>query len=70
MHACTQSKQFASAIDRTGNINFTENRIGKSFFFFFQDSKETCSLIFVSVIRKGTSGKYSIRENNTHVCVH
>ena len=66
MHAGTQSKQFASTIDRTGNINFTENRTGKSFFF-SQDSKETCSLIFVSVIRKGISGKCSIRENNTHV---
>ena len=34
VQAGTQANQFASAIDRTGNItNFTENRSGKSFFF-------------------------------------
>ena len=48
----TLANQFASAIDFAGNItNFTENRAGKSFFF-SEDSKETCPLIFVSAIRK------------------
>ena len=51
VQADTQVNQFASGIDRAGNItNFTENRAGKVF---SQDSKETYSLIFVSVIRKG-----------------
>ena len=53
VHAGMQANQFASAIDSAGSItNFTANRTGKSFFFFSQDSKETCYLIFVSVIRK------------------
>ena len=48
VQAGAQANQFASAIDRVGNItNFTENRASKSFVF-SQDSKETCSLIFVS----------------------
>ena len=52
VQAGTQAKKFASAIDHAGNIkNFTENHAGKSFFF-SEDSKETCPLIFVSVIRK------------------
>ena len=52
VQAGTQANQFASAIDCTSNItNFTENHTGKSFFF-SEDSKETCPLIFVSVIRK------------------
>ena len=35
VQAGTQANQFASAIDRADNItNFTENRAGKSFFFF------------------------------------
>ena len=52
VQAGTQANQLASAIDRTDNItNFTENQASKSFFF-SQDSKETCSLIFVSVIKK------------------
>ena len=51
MQADTQANQSASAIDRTGHItNFTENRASNSFF--SQDSKETCSLIFVSFIKK------------------
>ena len=52
MQAGIQANQFAYVIDYAGNItNFTENRTGKSFFF-SEDSKETCPLIFVSVIRK------------------
>ena len=52
VQAGTQANQFDSVIDCAGNItNFTENRTGKSFFF-SEDSKETCPLIFVSVIRK------------------
>ena len=52
VQAGTQANQFASVIDCAGNItNFTENHAGKSFFF-SEDSKETCPLIFVSVIRK------------------
>ena len=52
MEASTQANQLASAIDRAGNItNFTENGASKSFFF-SQDSKEKCSLIFASVIKK------------------
>ena len=47
-----QANQLVSAIDRAGNItNFTENRASKSFFFSL-DSKETCSSIFASVIKK------------------
>ena len=43
----------ASMIDYAGNItNLTENCASKSLFFFSQGSKETCSLIFVSVIKK------------------
>ena len=68
MQAGTQANQFANVIDHTGNItNFVGNRGGKSFFF-SQDSKETRYLIFVSVIRKGLSGKHSICENNTYIC--
>ena len=52
MQAGMQANQLASAIDRVGNItNFPENRANKSFFFSL-DSKETCSLIFSSVIKK------------------
>ena len=52
IQAGMQANQFASAIDCTGTItNFTENRAGKSFFS-SDDSKETCPLIYVSVIRK------------------
>ena len=52
VQAGMRANQFASVIDHAGNItNFTENRTGKSFFF-SPDSKETCSLILVSVIRK------------------
>ena len=52
MQAGMQANQLASAIDRAGNItNFPENRANKSFFFSL-DSKETCSLIFSSVIKK------------------
>ena len=51
VQAGMQANQFASVIDCTGNItNFTESRADISFF--SQDSKGTCSLIFVSVIRK------------------
>ena len=40
--AGTQASQFASAIDRAGNItNFTKNHVSKSFFF-RDDSKEIC----------------------------
>ena len=70
VQAGTQANQFASAIDSAGNItNFTENRAGKNFFF-SQDSKEICYLIFVSDIRKGISGKHPICENNTYECFH
>ena len=52
MQVGMQANQFASAIDCAGNItNFTENCTGKSFLF-SENSKETCPLIFVSVIRK------------------
>ena len=52
VQAGTQVNQFASAIDCAGNIKiFTKNRASKCFFF-SEDSKETCLLIFVSVIRK------------------
>ena len=50
MQVGKQANQSASAIDCAGNINFTEHRAIKSCFF-SQDSKETCSLIFVSVIK-------------------
>ena len=70
VQASTQANQFARAIDRAGNIiNFTEIHAGKSFIF-CQDLKETCSLISVSLIRKGISGKHPICENNTYVCFH
>ena len=70
MQAGTRVNQFANVIDHAGNItHFVGNRGGKSFFF-SQDSKETRYLIFVSVIRKGISGKHPIRENNTYVCFH
>ena len=46
VQAGMQENQFASAIDCAGNItNFTENRTGKSFFFFLKKK-------LVSVIRK------------------
>ena len=68
--AGTQANQFTSTINRIGNItNFTKNRAGRSFIF-SQDSKETCSLILVSAIRKGISGKHPIHKNNTYVCFH
>ena len=52
VQAGTQANQFASVNDCAGNItNFTENCSGKSFFF-SEDTKETCPLIFVSAIRK------------------
>ena len=52
VQAGMQANQFASTIDCAGNItNFTENRAGKSFFF-SEDLKEICPIIFVSVIRK------------------
>ena len=52
LQAGTQANHLTKANDYAGNItNFTENRAGKSFFF-SEDSKETCPLIFVSVIRK------------------
>ena len=42
VQAGTPANQFASAIDRAGNItNFTESCAGKSFSF-SEDSKETC----------------------------
>ena len=48
----THTNQLVSATDRPGSINnFTKTRASKRFFF-SQDSKETCSLIFVSVIKK------------------
>ena len=48
VQAGMQTNQFASMIDCAGNtIHFTENCATKSFFF-SQDSKETCSLIFLS----------------------
>ena len=56
VQAGTQANRLASTIDRAGNItNFTENRASKSFFF-SQNSKETYSLIFVSVIKKVYQG--------------
>ena len=52
MQARTQANQLANAIDRAGNIkNFTENCASKSCFF-SKDSKDTCSLISVSIIKK------------------
>ena len=52
MQAGMQANQFASGIDCTGNItNFTENCAGKSLLI-SGEPKETCPLIFVSVIRK------------------
>ena len=60
-----KANQLASTIDRAGNkTNFTENRASKGFFF-SQDSKETCSLIFVSH-KKGVSVKHTIHANNTY----
>ena len=51
VQASKQANQLANVIDHVGNIiNLTENCASKSFF--SQDSKETCSLIFVSVIKK------------------
>ena len=47
-----QANQLASAVDHAANItNLTENRASK-IYFFSQDSKEMCSLIFVFVITK------------------
>ena len=58
----TQATQLTTAINRAGNItNFTENRASKSFFF-SQDLKATCSLIFVSVIKKVYQGNISFRK--------
>ena len=52
MQAGTQANQLASTIDCAGKItNFTKNDTSKSFFF-SQDSKEMCSLIFVSLNKK------------------
>ena len=52
VQAGTQADKFVSAIDCAGNIaNFTKNLTRKSFFF-SQDSKEMCSLIFAFVIKK------------------
>ena len=52
LQAGTQANQLASIIDCTGKIkNFTKNDTSKSFFF-SQDSKEMCSLIFVSLDKK------------------
>ena len=52
MQAGTQANQLASVIGLAGNItNFTKNCTSKSFFS-SQNSKETCSLISVSVIKK------------------
>ena len=49
----TQTNQLACAIDHAGNVTiFTENHRSKSFFY-SQDSKETCSLIFMFVIEMG-----------------
>ena len=51
VQAGTQANQLASAIDCASDItNFIE--IVRAKVSFFQDSKETCSLIFVSVIEK------------------
>ena len=51
MQAGKQANHLTSAIGRAGNITkFTENRASK--IFFPQDSKEICSLIFVSAIKK------------------
>ena len=67
----TQTNQLTSPIYRTGNItNFTKNHASKSFFL-SQDSKEMCSLIFVSAIKKGVSGKHSVSKKDTYyVCFH
>ena len=47
VQAGMQANRLASTIDCAGNItNFTENHANKSFFF-SQDSKEMCSIIFV-----------------------
>ena len=47
-----QANQLASVIDGAGNkTNFIKNRASK-IFFFSQDSKETCCLVFVSIIKK------------------
>ena len=54
VQASKQANELASAIDRVGNINLTENCASKSFF--SQNSKETCSLIFVSAIKKVYQG--------------
>ena len=52
VQASTETNQLTSAIDRAGSTtNFTENCASKSFFF-SRNSKETCSLIFVSVIKR------------------
>ena len=65
VQAGMQANRLASAIDCAGNItNFTENHASKSFFF-SQDSKDMCSLIFVCH-KTDVSGKHPIRENNTY----
>ena len=52
VQASKQASQLASAIDCVENItSFRETWASKSFLF-FQDSKETCSLMFVSAIKK------------------
>ena len=61
VQAGMQANQFASVTDRAGNItNFTENRTGKSFFFLKTQKRFVTYLIFVSVIRKGISGKIQL----------
>ena len=70
MKASAQANQFASAIDRPGNItNFTENRARKCFFF----SRLNIDLLIDFCVchkKREISGKYPIRENNTYVCSH
>ena len=52
VQSVTQANQFDRGIDCAGNVtNFTGNRADK--FLFSQDSKEICSYIFVSAMRKG-----------------
>ena len=54
VQAGAQANQLTSATDRAGNITNLP-KIGQGFFF-SQDSKETCTLIFVSVLKNVYQG--------------
>ena len=65
IQAGMQANQLASVTDHAGNItNFAENRASKGFFF-SEDSKVMCTLMFVSH-KKRCIWETSIHPNNTY----